>query len=232
MSLMLASVNCLAEAQMVYQFNVDIIDLKQPERGALGALHIDAITEIIANIDTGVEISATIGDLPMQPDLLVNAVCEYAATGVDYVKVGFFPGGELRACISALSGLTSRFSLIAVLFADNSPDFAILPELANAGFRGVMLDTMNKQNGRLTQLLSVAELSDFVEVARSLGLISGLAGSLNTDDIGNLLPVNADYLGFRGALCRLGCRTSELDQKQIALIRCLLENKEKLAVCA
>lgn len=223
MSFMLASVNSLEEAKLVEKFDVDIIDLKQPAQGALGALNIDTVIEIVAALKPSARISATVGDLPMQPELLCKAVRDMAATGVDYVKIGFFPGGDWSSCISSMSDIARQgHALIAVLFADTRPDVSIIPALAEAGFNGVMLDTMDKQRGSLTELMAIDELRQFVEIAKSHALLTGLAGSLAIGDIAGLLPLNADYLGFRGALCRQRCRTAALDETQIAQIRGLL----------
>ena len=220
MSLMLASVNSLEEARLIQRFNVDIIDLKQPAEGALGALPVEVVREVVTCLKPIARISATVGDLPMQPGLLAAAVSAMAATEVDFVKIGFFPGGDWQASITALSALAGQgHALIAVLFADTGVDFAIIPALALAGFRGVMLDTMDKSQGRLTQLLSLGELQGFVQVARDNSLLTGLAGSLAFSDIADLLPLHADYLGFRGALCHHACRTAQLDEQQIMRIR-------------
>ena len=121
---MLASVNSLAEARLVLQAGVDIIDLKQPEQGALGALALADVRAIVQEVNGRCPISATVGDLPMQPELVYNAVKVMADTGVDYVKIGFFPGGDWQGTIDKLSGQKTK--LIAVLFADTQPDFAIL----------------------------------------------------------------------------------------------------------
>lgn len=64
MSFMLASVNSLQEAQRVHACHVDIIDLKQPAQGALGALATETVREIVLNLKAA-RISATVGDLPM-----------------------------------------------------------------------------------------------------------------------------------------------------------------------
>ena len=88
---MLASVNSLEEALLVLSADVDIIDLKQPAFGALGALDIATVKQIVAEIDGRCPVSATIGDLPVQPDPIFNAVKAMAETEVDYIKIGFFP---------------------------------------------------------------------------------------------------------------------------------------------
>ncbi len=224
MSLMLASVNSLHEAQMVYRLNVDIIDLKQPEKGALGALSIIEVAEIVRKLKPDAQLSATVGDLPMQADVLSQAVKAMASTGVDFVKIGFFPDGDWPSCIAALSALAKQdYRLIAVLFADTGTDFSITKTLAKAGFHGVMLDTMHKKMGSLTGFRSLPELQSFVETARSNSLLTGLAGSLSLTDVPLLSALKADYLGFRGALCKQSCRTSELDEVRICQIRELLK---------
>ena len=227
MSGMLASVNSLTEASLVQQVGVSIIDLKQPEQGALGALSISEVTEIVNHLPKAVTLSATVGDLPMQADLVYAAVAAMATTGVDYIKIGFFPGGEPLACIDALSTLTKQgLALIAVLFADQQPDVGLIPLLAKAGFKGVMLDTMHKQAGSLTKHLTLSQLQSFVTTAKQAELLTGLAGSLTVTDIADLLPLNADYLGFRGALCQQGQREACLDLEQVKLIKNLLKECE------
>lgn len=208
---MLASVKNLSEAQLVLNANVDIIDLKQPEFGALGALSVDDVAEIVKNIDGRCVVSATVGDLPMDAEIIFNAVSDMAKIGVDFVKIGFFPDGNWFAIVQKLADLTQNTKLIAVLFADTQPDFAIISELKKVGFAGVMLDTMHKQNGSLTQVMANETIAEFVKLSKTQPLICGLAGSLRLENIAELLPFGADYLGFRGALCDQHNRVGQLD---------------------
>lgn len=223
MNKMLASVNCLSEAIMAEQANVDIIDLKQPSLGALGALEASLVSTIVNSPELSKAISATVGDLPMQADTIFNAVEKMAATGVDYVKIGFFPEGDWLPVIQQLQTLTKTgIQLIAVLFADQNPNLDSIKDFAQAGFSGVMLDTMNKQNGSLTQVMPLKEIQTFVENSKKYKLLCGLAGSLRLQDIARLKPLQADYLGFRGALCNQHQRTSALDQQALHSIRSAL----------
>ena len=216
---MLASVKNLAEAQIVLNANVDIIDLKQPEFGALGALPIELVTEIVTEINGRLPVSATVGDLPMDENLIFNTVCDMAKTGVDFVKIGFFPAGNWQEIVQKLAAVTENTRLIAVLFADTKPDFSILSHLEKAHFSGVMLDTMNKKNGSLTDVMTRETITEFVELARTHDLFCGLAGSLRLENIASLLPLNADYLGFRGALCAENNRVQSLDLQALQQIR-------------
>ena len=221
---MLASVNNVAEALLVLNAEVDIIDLKQPALGALGALDIATVKQIVAGIDGRCPVSATIGDL-LQPDLVFNAVKAMAETGVDYIKIGFFPGDDWQETVKKLSVLTQQnHALIAVLFADTQPDFAIMSLLNEAGFTGIMLDTMDKQKGSLTQLMAKMEIAQFVKQAKALKLLCGLAGSLRLEDIPKLMPYNADYLGFRGALCQGHDRVGWLNKQAVIQIRRAIKN--------
>jgi len=221
---MLASVNSLQEAQLALDAEVDIIDLKQPSKGALGALEIDLIKTIVTAINGVCPISATIGDLPMQPDSVFKAVDDMVNTGVDYVKIGFFPDGDWLATLQKLHSNADIWQqrhagLIAVLFADTQPDLTILSTLKNSGFKGVMLDTMDKQKGSLTQVMALATITQFVKLTRQHQLLCGLAGSLKADDIAKLMPLNPDYLGFRGALCNQHNRTAQLSQSAVIKIK-------------
>lgn len=222
---MLASVNSVDEALLVLEANVDIIDLKQPSRGALGALDLALVRQIVAEINGRCPVSATIGDLPMQPELVLNAVTTMAATGVDYVKIGFFPGGNWMETIMELSRLAEgNVVLIAVLFADTQPDFALLSLLKEASFKGVMLDTMDKTKGSLPQVMNKNLIEQFVLQAKKQGLLCGLAGSLKPQDVAGLLACQPDYLGFRGALCEQHNRVGQLRKQAIIKLKQAIGN--------
>ena len=85
---MLASVTSIEEAEMVLNAGVDIIDIKNPLKGALGALDIKGVKNIVQKVNGAIPTSATVGDInPDDPNLL-DAIFTMASTGVDFVKVG------------------------------------------------------------------------------------------------------------------------------------------------
>lgn len=214
----LGSVKCRAEADLLVSLGVDILDLKDPTRGALGALAPDLIAEIVAAHPNAC-ISATLGDLPMQADLIEASARATLQLGVHHVKIGFFPGGDWRDILSRLeASVAGSVSLIAVLLADQAaPDLDWVPRFAASGFSGIMLDTADKVRGSLTDLVSRAFLAEFIQIARDSGLMTGLAGSLQAADIPLLLPLKPSYLGFRGALCKHG-RGSSISAAQVAAV--------------
>ncbi len=220
MTALLASVTGPQEVQIAMAANADIIDLKDPNTGALGALPLGVIESSVRFIDGRRPCSATVGDLPADPTILSDAVESVAATGVDYVKVGFFQNVKLDACLEALSEhARGGTRLIAVLFADLNPSMEILDTIAVCGFTGVMLDTANKHDGGLRYYLTERQLKGFIRRAKKRNLLTGLAGSLATNDIPALLPLGPDYLGFRTALCEQGRRTAGINREAILSVR-------------
>lgn len=232
MTKLLASVMSVEEAQIALDCGADIIDCKDPSTGPLGALSDAAVRDIVELVSTRRPVSSTIGDFPMQPDVIRNLVRAKAATGVDYIKIGIDCGDESERCIEALAPLATQTSLIAVLFADRQPDLGLLPLISRSGFAGVMLDTAGKSNGGLRNHVSPNFLSRFVARAKALDLTTGLAGSLKLEDIPLLLDLSPDYLGFRGALCEAG-RGSVVDPRKAATVsralRSLAPAKSRLA---
>lgn len=211
----LASVRNADEARAALAGGADILDCKDPSLGALGAVSLQVVREIVVAAGPGVTVSATIGDLPNDAMRVVRAAEEVAAAGVNIVKWGIFDTDGAAQVIDALQGADIGSSqLVAVLMADRNPDLSLLAPLAAAGFAGVMLDTADKSRGPLTQVLSVAEIKSFVALAHKHKLISGLAGSLRIADIEPLLRYGPDVLGFRGALCT-GGRTGKLERANV-----------------
>ena len=221
MTRMLASVADAAEAETVLQLGADVVDLKDPTRGALGAVSLDAARASIAAIARRSETSAALGDPPYDEEALLAGARALAAMGVDYLKLAV-DAPTLDRLGHSLSGLARDVGLIGMMFADEKPDFALLAKLSALGFKGAMLDTRDKTRGRLIAHLDVVSLSQFCSECRALNLISGLAGSLEAPDVPRLLLLGPDVLGFRGALCRAHDRKDAIDPQAVALIRDLI----------
>lgn len=222
MTKMLASVTGPEEAGIALRAGADIIDLKDPSTGALGAVPAETIRATLTAVAGRKPVSAVSGDLPMEPDVIASKAAEIAASGVSYVKIGFLPSPQAAACAAALAGLAQRTKLIGVLFADLQPDFALVDVFAQNGFHGVMVDTADKARGRLLDHLAPQHIPGFVNRARSHGLACGLAGSLELPDIPRLLPFSPDFLGFRGALCGDDGRAGRISPEAAALVRSLI----------
>lgn len=222
MTLMLASVSDPAEAEIALIEGADILDLKDPAKGAFGAVDLAVIEDTLRSVAGRRSVSAVCGELPMQPELLAEAAAALAATGVDFVKLGILPDDRVGACIEALLPVAARTKLVAVLFADRGFDPAWLPRLAEAGFAGAMIDTAAKGGKRLLDYLAIPALDDFIQACKRNRLLAGLAGALEAPDVARLLLLDPDFLGFRGALCTGSRRAARIDPDHVRLIRELI----------
>ncbi len=220
---LLASVADLEEAETALALGADVLDLKDPRSGALGAWQPADLEAAVARLGGRVLLSATVGDLPMDPVRVRAAVERVAASGVAVVKVGLFADRGRARLLAALAPLAARgLRLVAVLMADRRPDLADLGPFAAAGLVGVMLDTADKSAGGLRSHLDETELARFVAQAHAQGLLCGLAGSLRIADVAPLARLGPDLLGFRGALCH-GRREGRLAAEAVRAVRAALD---------
>lgn len=227
MTQLLISVTSVEEAQLALESGADIIDLKDPHSGALGALplpQIQSIVNHILNSPNSKPISVTIGDLPMQPDLILEQVSLLANAKVDFIKIGFFEAVDYQACLARLKALAESTSLVAVLFAEYVYPPTLVEDIKHAGFKGIMLDTAHK-NGQT--ILYYHNRKYCVELARKvmdLGMTFGLAGSLRLKDIGELAQVKPTYMGFRSGACKQYSRKEDLDFEKVKALKNALED--------
>jgi dihydroneopterin aldolase len=212
----LASVANVDEARTAFEQGADIIDAMDP---AVGALAPESVGRIVQEIAGRAPVSAAAGDLAMEPEALIEAGNSLVATGVDYLKIGLFPGTWREDRIRAVAELATRVRIIGVMFADRGADATLAPVMKQAGFAGAMIDTARKSEKRLLDFFDPASLRGFVDAFHAQGLLAGLAGSLEPPDIPRLLPLSPDFLGFRGALRGADGRRGRLSAEAVRLVR-------------
>ena len=210
MTAILGSVRNIQEARLLLGAPIDILDLKNPERGALGAVNADIVRDIVTLTAGARPISAAAG--AASDSGILERVADLSRCGVTFVKVGFGCDSEQMQLPSLRAAAESTVRLVAVLFADSphlDPATWVEPT-QQAGFTGLMLDTEDKQSGPLLQHMSPAAAQVFVRNCHQADLLCGLAGQLNAESAGAYLAARPDYLGFRGALCQQNVRTAPL----------------------
>jgi uncharacterized protein (UPF0264 family) len=220
---MLASVMDEREARLVASLGADIIDAKDPQAGALGALPAATVTAIRKAVPRDVPVSATIGDPVDDVAATVAAVQRMAAAGADIVKIGLSRAAHTERTLAAVGKLDlGGARLVGVLLADEGIALELVAPARAAGFAGLMLDTADKRRGSLPDVVSSEDLRRFVSVCQGAGLFAGLAGSLRAEHVPQLLRLAPDVLGFRGGLCRQGERTSEIDPEAVRKVRSVI----------
>jgi dihydroneopterin aldolase len=226
MTLMLASVANAEEAALVARIGADIVDFKDPSRGAIADVEPEVAAAGVRAVAGAALTSATLGDPPYEGESLIARARAFRAAGVDMLKLAI-DAPALKALRAPLSEIAHGGALIGMLFADENPDFELLAPLKALGFSGAMLDTRRKGEGRLINHLDLARLAAFCARCRGLGLTAGLAGSLEPPDIPRLLLAGADALGFRGALCAGRERAAGIDREAAMLVRDLIPRERR-----
>jgi len=210
---LLVSVVSEGEVRAAVEGGADIIDVKNPREGSLGANFPRVIRRVRELTPPHLAVSAAVGDVPNLPGTIALAGLGAATCGVQYVKVGLFGTRErreavrlLREVCQAVRGHDPRIQVIATAYAD-AHKVGALPPLdlpavaAEAGADGCMLDTAVKGHGSLLTNLNQAQLQGLVAQCREAGLLCALAGSPGETDIPRVCELGADIIGFRTAAC-------------------------------
>ncbi len=226
---MLASVSSVIETDQVLQAEVDIVDIKNPLAGALGAVAIETVQSIVDSVAGRVPTSATVGDIEQDDPRLPELIEAMTATGVDFVKVGLFAESPAPVFINLMRAMAQRnHNIVIVIFAEHYQGSNSLQPLLETGIAGIMMDTCNKSGRSLLDIFNPVELGDFVKSAHDSQLLAGLAGSLRLEHIGQLLNCNPDYLGFRGALCTNDNRVNAISTEMVGQIRAAIPKKDNI----
>lgn len=210
---LLISPQNVKEAAEAIAGGADIIDVKNPKEGPLGANFPWVIKQIKEITPKNIQVSCTLGEAPNLPGSVSLAAYGAASLGVDYIKVGLYGNKTLQEAIGLLQNVTKaakecnpKIKVVATGYADaqraNSIDPLLVPEAAFKAKADVaMLDTAVKDGKNLFDFLPTEQLQEFVDLAHKHGLEAALAGSLRKTDLPLIYGLGADVAGLRGAAC-------------------------------
>jgi uncharacterized protein (UPF0264 family) len=219
---LLVSVRDVREAQAAVRGGAEIVDAKDPRRGALGPVTPRTLARIRAAVPCGIPVSAALGD----------AADDYPVPpGVAYVKVGLrnvqdAEHAQVLANRAARRAAAAGAELVLVAYADATragslPPLAVPAIAAAVGARGVLLDTAFKDGGNLFDLLDVARVAQWIAAARAAGMFTALAGGLSEPSLRTALALGADIVGVRGAACD-GGRMGRVSVARVAALSALV----------
>jgi (5-formylfuran-3-yl)methyl phosphate synthase len=231
---LLVSVVDAAEARLAVAGGVDVVDVKNPAEGSLGAPAPGVIAAVRDVLPAGLPLSAALGDLPALPGTAALAALGAARSGADYVKLGLWGPSSVPEAMAVLraarAAVDAATRVVAVAYADAArvpsgplPPSELVAAAREAGVDGCLLDTAVKDGRRLLEWLDQDALARFAADAHQAGLEVALAGELRAEDLPVVRAAGADIAGVRSAACRDGRRTAALDPERIARLR---------AVCA
>lgn len=210
----------------------DIIDVKKPSEGSLGA-NFPWIIRAVKEIAGEKPVSAAIGDFDYKPGGASLAAYGAACAGADYIKVGLMFDGAAQAgeVIDAVTrAVKEEFpskKVVIAAYADferlqTISPMAISRLAADAGADVAMIDTGRKDGQSTLAFMEEGELVRFVEQNRECGLKTALAGALRFEDMGAMQRIQPDIVGVRGMVCggdRSATIQPALVQKALSLTR-------------
>jgi uncharacterized protein (UPF0264 family) len=227
---LLISVTSAIEARAASRGGADIIDVKNPAEGALGAAAVAALRDVCALLPPEGLASAALGESNSAPGVLALAAYGAASLGARYVKLGLLTPVPIEAITllkqvqSSLHLANPHCALIAVGYADAAEigalSWQLLPEIAHtARIRGCMIDTALKDGRCLFDHCNELALARWVAECRQAGLLCALAGSLGRVELPALRRLRPDVVGFRGAACRGNRVNGQVKAELVAALR-------------
>jgi uncharacterized protein (UPF0264 family) len=217
MTQLLVSVRNAAEATAALRGGADLIDVKEPTRGALGRADDGVLAEVVKVVAGRVPVSVALGEL--------SHLSEETSTAGLPASLAFAKWG-LAGCRNdqdptALTRASDRFARrltqvaaecvpVAAAYADyrlaDAPDPRAVCDWACRRPGGVFLiDTYTKDGRTLADWIDRAELARLVE-----SLIAGI------------LKIGPDWIAVRGAAC-VGGRNGTVDEERVRRLKRLLD---------
>jgi uncharacterized protein (UPF0264 family) len=218
---LLVSVRSATEGRIALAAGVDVIDIKEPARGSLGAATSETIQDVLDAVDGRAIVSAACGEL-----LNASKAPHLPARGLALAKIALAGCGAVagwqnrwRDWTSSLPGETEP---VGVVYADwhlaQSPPWQeVLAVATDASAPYLLVDTFDKTAGTLFDHWSNATLQACAREVRAVGMGLVLAGSLSGDAILRAREFSPDFVAVRGAACR-GGRTGGIEATAIRRI--------------
>ena len=209
MTQLLLSVRNLEEARLLPPRGVGILDIKEPNRGALGRADQQTISSIQKEFDGVVSVSAALGELVDTNEDLLECLppVEFAKFGLSRMR----DVPEWKSLwMNRIAQLPEGTAPVAVIYADwiscgAPPPERVVSAAIEAACPAILIDTFEKSQGSLLQWLTFDELKRITRQVRSTSAKWVLAGGLREfHDLQKMLQLQPDFIGVRGAICEEG----------------------------
>jgi (5-formylfuran-3-yl)methyl phosphate synthase len=225
------------EAREAIEGGADIIDVKNPKEGSLGANFPWIIKEVREMTPKNMEVSATLGDVPYKPGTVSLAAVGAVVSGADYIKVGLYGTKNyhqalevMRNVVKSVKEYNNNALVVASGYADahrvGAVDPMDVPEIAAAADADfAMVDTAVKDGKNLFDFLDRESLEKFTDNIHEYGMKSALAGSIKQEHLSILYQLGCDVVGIRGAACIGGDRNSgRIYRSAVGKLKAMIEN--------
>ena len=218
---LLVSVRDEKEALIAVECDVDVIDIKDPANGPLGAASLETVKLISEVVPANATLSAALGEsIELDPNAFQFKHAFWRRCS--FVKIGLANLQNTDWC----SRLNAQFDLlpssckrVLVCYADWEQANAPSPQQLIGSADGikadvVLFDTYVKDGSTLFDHLSVAVLKELLDSARARQLLAVIAGGLSLAEFPDAVSIRPDFIAVRGAACS-GTRSDSISRDAI-----------------
>lgn len=220
MARVLISVRNVDEAKIALNAGVDLIDLKDPDKAAMGMIDLSLVSQIQKALPSDLRLSMACGELCDMPTLP-----EFFPRGISFYKFGLSDCKSSGNWVKNLLGLKEQVRslnnsafIVPVLYGDylnakSLNPFMILELLCDHSFHAIMIDTWLKDGSSVLDWVSIDELLKIQNMCKAKNIKFALAGSLNLSRTTRLFQegVIPAWFGYRGAACTGQSRNQAID---------------------
>jgi len=236
MTSLLVSVRSAAEAQAALAGGADVIDVKEPTRGALGRSDASVWSEVAEVLQGQAPLSVALGELTDPPSTDSLAPADAASPPITWAKLGLANCGNIdwaNRWRERRRDLPKGAKSVAVVYADwqvakaPSPE-AILREAIGQSCAALLIDTFTKNGESLFDWITPEDLSDLFAAAHRAGMITAAAGSLTQPLLEAAIQSGADIIAVRGAACE-GPRTGVVSERLVSQLAQQINRLDQLS---
>ncbi|MDG2015242.1 MAG: (5-formylfuran-3-yl)methyl phosphate synthase [Pirellulaceae bacterium] len=233
---LLVSVRDLQEAEKAAAGGADIIDLKEPDHGSLGAVSSPIASSIGQRMAHRLPLSLAMGELLERQSEAEPAV--HVLKKFTFAKVG------LSGC-HALSDwknrwqnwaslLPSKTQPVVVAYADHGacqapPPGELVDFTIQSGRKVFLIDTYEKNGRIIFDHISCTELGKLFRTLQKYSVCVALAGSIGLESLPQAFQTSPNILAVRGAVCQKSDRNSRLCPDRVTNFKSRLKTPVFLA---
>lgn len=235
MARVLISVRNVEEAKIALSAGVDLIDLKDPEKAAMGMIDLSLVSQIQKALPSDLNLSMACGelcDMPSLPDFFPKGISFYKF-GLSHCKSSNRWVENLLSLKEQVRLLNNSAFIVPVMYGDylnaNSLNpFMLLELLCDHSFHAIMIDTWLKDGSSVLDWVTFDELLKIQNKCKAKNIEFALAGSLNLSSTTRLFRegINPAWFGYRGAVCNGQSRNQAID---FDLTSCLVAGVKRLS---
>jgi (5-formylfuran-3-yl)methyl phosphate synthase len=199
--------------------HVDIVDLKEPGLGPLAPVSAETARQFRHIVGPDCLLSVALGELT---DYSAGRFEEHFQAA-NFAKLGFAGLAGVndwrQRWRAAIESFPPHVHPVAAAYADHgaaqSPSPEEILELAvETEARYFLIDTFSKKSGSIFSLIEWSRLVHLGRRAQQFGICFVLAGSLRIENLDQVLGLQPDLVGIRGAVTH-GARDSAIDPEKV-----------------